>query len=142
MGFVKVLIRFLLGGGITFEVGKKREVVTTKNSYKNDFVSRDETSIKTIDEVVTSLFDVGYDVKRNMPLSGKDDDECKCSYIIFDDEDNIKMIIQLVTHNGDRNRIYYNIKKVCEVNNIKFLPFYTHMTNERSYVEERIKAAL
>ena len=143
MGFIKNLIGILLGQGITIDLSKKRG----KDSYnkvnkRERAITSEEESIKTIDDVVTSIFSKGYDVKRDMPLSGKEDDECRCSYIIFDEEDNIKMMIQVVPHNGNRNRKYYNIKKVCEVNDIKFLTFYTHMPNEKSYVEERIKKAL
>ena len=143
MGFFRGLVRFLLGGGITIDLSKKREKPETVERTIKDIprVSQDDLSKETIEEVVSSIFAEGYDIKRNMSLSGEEDDY-KCSYIIFDSNENLKMIIQVVPHNGQNNRFYYNLRKICEENNIKFVNFYSHMTNEKSYVEERIKAAL
>ncbi len=143
MGFIKDLIGIFFRDGITIDLRRKKRR-NTNNSTRGTgeaFVPVDEISKKTIDDVVNYLFKAGYCIRTNMSLNGQDDGY-KCSYVIFDEEDNIKMIIQVVPHNGDKNRGYYNLKKVCEVNNIPFVNFYTHMTNDRAYVEERIKSKL
>lgn len=143
MGFIKRLIEFFLLDEVNIELGNKKRSQTENNKKHSEvYISVDETSKKTIENVVNSLFKgEEYCIRTNMALNGQEDGY-KCSYVIFDEEDNIKMIIQLVPHNGDKNRGYYNLKKVCEVNNIPFVNFYTHMKNDKAYVEERIKSKL
>jgi hypothetical protein len=96
-----------------------------------------------VEDVVVSLFSEGYQIKRDVPISGANPaDEFICKYVIFDSENKIKLMIATIPHNGDRNRRYYNFKAVCIASDIPFVNFFTHMANERTYVEERIKSAL
>ena len=50
--------------------------------------------------------------------------------------------IMLTPHNRDKNSAFLNAKKSALNSNVKFLNFYTHFSNERSYVVSRIKSAL
>ncbi len=52
------------------------------------------------------------------------------------------LMIMVTDHNRERNRAYNGAKQACANSGVKFMNFFTHMPNERSYVVNRIKSAL
>ena len=147
MGFFKDLLKGFLRGGVTINLGGGGRRPSRPTYNHRDPVERvdyDARSIQTIDEVVRSLFGEGYTIKTDVSTTefGPYESTYKYSHVVYDASGAVKVAVYGVCHNGERNRNFYNLKKTCEERNIPFVYFYTQMTNERSYVEERIKAAL
>ena len=147
MGFFKDLLKGFLRGGVTINLGGGGRRPSRPAYNHRDPVERvdyDELSKKTIDEVVRSLFTEGYTIKTDVSTTefGPYESTYKYSHVVYDASGAVKVAVYGVCHNGERNRNFYNLKKTCEERGIPFVYFYTQMTNERSYVEERIKAAL
>lgn len=147
MGFFKDLLKSFLRGGVTINLGGGGRRPSRPTYNHRDPVERvdyDARSIQTIDEVVRSLFGEGYTIKTDVSTTefGPYESTYKYSHVVYDASGAVKVAVYGVCHNGERNRNFYNLKKTCEERNIPFVYFYTQMTNERSYVEERIKAAL
>ena len=53
-----------------------------------------------------------------------------------------KLFITLTPHNRYQNRPFREAKSACENNGIPFLNFFTHFSNEKTYVVNRIRTAL
>ena len=65
-----------------------------------------------------------------------------CSYAIYDSTGNVRLVVEVVPHNGEKYADYKSMVAACAKRNVKVVTFYTHLPNEYEYVVNRIRAAL
>jgi hypothetical protein len=65
-----------------------------------------------------------------------------CSYAVYDSIGNVRLVIEVLPHNGEKYADYKSMVAACAKRNVKVVTFYTHLPNEYEYVVNRIRAAL
>ena len=153
MGLIQDLLKMVFKNGISINLGGRKDNRPTSGANKKTnvqpvrkFESLADVSRKNIKEAVDKICEDGkYSYDANVDVSvfgGEYSSNYKYTYIIKDFDDELKVAVFMVPHNGHKNRHFYQLKSACENKNIPFVCFYEEMTNFPSYVEERIKAVL
>lgn len=99
--------------------------------------------VETMPEILAASFSE-YEVQREVPASAFGWDASPArpySYCLYRDG-YLAAAIMLTPHNRDSNMAFKNAKAACRDNGIPFINFYTHMPNDRQYVEGRIRSFL
>ncbi len=85
----------------------------------------------------------GYEIKRNVSPTTIGGNPVAREYTFGLYESGApKLFIMLTPHNKYRNRPFIEAKNACESSGIQFMNFFTHFSNEKNYVIDRIKKAL
>ena len=96
-----------------------------------------QTNVKAyFAEILASKFSQ-YQVRENVPLSEFGAEGRPYDFGLYQNGQLVGVVV-LVGHNKVRNHPYWNSEKKAKELNIPFINFYTHMTNERGFVINRI----
>ncbi len=94
----------------------------------------DKAYFRTIIKEVFS----GYIVREDMPVSELGGEGRPYDFALIAGGE-CAGVVMLVEHNRDNNRAYKGARAAAQAAGVPFINFYTHMTNERGFVINRIK---
>jgi len=144
MGLFDKIIKDAINGKIEDVIQKHTGIGmnnTDRKEEKNDYsvqkTLQNNHGKEYFAEILASEFSQ-YEVKENVPVSDIGGIGKAYDFGLYSNG-KLVAVIPLVEHNRDHNRAYLGGREAAKKENIPFINFYLHMTNERNYVINRIK---
>ena len=98
-----------------------------------------------VERTLKEVFSEGYRIESNVDvrtLCPEYSNRYSFSFVMYDQVGNVRLVVELLPHNGQNDHWYKEAIVALEKRNIKHVHFFTQFPNEREYVINRIRKAL